>query len=88
MWGGDVLNMSTVPEVVLAREAGLCYAVIAMSTDYDCCHESKESVTFELILKTMATNAANVLRMFPGVIRGIQDAAPCDCRKGCNVNSL
>ncbi len=88
MWGGDVINMSTVPEVVLAREAGLCYAVIAMSTDYDCWHESKESVTFELILKTMATNAANVLRMFPGVIRGIQDAAPCDCRKGCNVNSL
>lgn len=88
MWGGDVINMSTVPEVVLAREAGLCYAVIAMSTDYDCWHESKESVTFELILKTMATNAANVLRMFPGVISGIQDAVSCDCRKGCNVNSL
>lgn len=88
MWGGDVINMSTVPEVVLAREAGLCYAVIAMSTDYDCWHESKESVTFELILKTMATNAANVLRMFPGVIRGIQDVGPCDCRKGCNVNNL
>ena len=59
-----------------------------MSTDYDCWHESKESVTFELILKTMATNAANVLRMFPGVIRGIQDLKSCDCRKGCNVNSL
>ena len=88
MWGGDVINMSTVPEVVLAREAGLCYASIAMSTDYDCWHESKESVTFELILKTMATNAANVLRMFPGVIRGIQDLKPCDCQKGCDVNSL
>ncbi len=88
MWGGDVINMSTVPEVVLAREAGLCYAVIAMSTDYDCWHESKETVTFELILKTMETNAANVLRMFPGVIRGIQDLESCDCRKGCNVTSL
>ncbi|MBU4200071.1 MAG: S-methyl-5'-thioadenosine phosphorylase [Verrucomicrobia bacterium] len=87
MWGGDVINMSTVPEVVLAREAGLCYAAIAMSTDYDCWHESKESVTFELILKTMAANAANVHRMFPEVIRKITDW-PCDCRKGCNINSL
>ncbi len=87
-WGGDVINMSTVPEVVLAREAGLCYAVIAMSTDYDCWHAAREAVTFELILKTMAANAANVLRMFPGVIRGIQEAGPCDCRKGCAVNSL
>ncbi len=86
-WGGDVINMSTVPEVVLAREAGLCYAAIAMSTDYDCWHESKEPVTFELILKTMATNAANVLRLLPAVIRKIQDG-PCDCRKGCSVNSL
>ncbi len=88
MWGGDVINMSTVPEVVLAREAGLCYAAIAMSTDYDCWHEAKESVTYELILKTMAENAANVFRMFPEVIRRIQEAGPCDCRNGCGVNSL
>ena len=88
MWGGDVINMSTVPEVVLAREAGLCYAAIAMSTDYDCWHASKETVTFELVMKTMASNAANVLRMFPGVIRGIQNLESCDCRQGCNVNSL
>ena len=87
IWGGDVINMSTVPEVVLAREAGLCYASIAMGTDYDCWHESKESVTFELILKTMETNAANVLRMLPAVIRKIQDG-PCDCRNGCNGNGL
>lgn len=87
LWGGDVINMSTVPEVVLAREAGLCYASIAMSTDYDCWHESKDPVTFELILKTMAENAAHVHRMLPEVIRKIKDST-CDCRSGCNVNSL
>ncbi len=87
MWGGDVINMSTVPEVVLAREAGLCYVSIAMSTDYDCWHESKESVTFELILKTMESNAANVLRILPEVIGKIEDG-PCDCRNRSDINSL
>ncbi|RXN00112.1 S-methyl-5'-thioadenosine phosphorylase [Acipenser ruthenus] len=43
-WGADVLNMTTVPEVVLAREAGLCYASIAMATDYDCWKEHEETV--------------------------------------------
>src|SRR5512139_373764 len=56
-WGADVINMSTVPEVVLAREAGICYATIAMSTDYDCWHESEEPVTWEIIQKTMNKNA-------------------------------
>jgi 5'-methylthioadenosine phosphorylase len=79
-WGGDVINMSTVPEVVLAREAGLCYASIAMSTDYDCWHESKEAVTIEMVLKTMAANAANVNRILPAVSGRITDE-PCACRE-------
>ena len=41
-WGGDLINMTTVPEVVLAREAGLSYASIAMVTDYDCWRDSSE----------------------------------------------
>lgn len=77
-WGGDVINMSTVPEVVLAREAGICYAAIAMSTDYDCWHESKEAVTIDLVMKTMAANAERVNQILPLVIERIQDA-PCSC---------
>lgn len=44
-WGADVINMTTVPEVVLAKEAGLCYASIAMATDYDCWKEHEEAVS-------------------------------------------
>lgn len=44
-WGGDVINMTTVPEVVLAKEAGICYASIAMATDYDCWKEHEEAVS-------------------------------------------
>ncbi|XP_033870918.1 S-methyl-5'-thioadenosine phosphorylase [Acipenser ruthenus] len=56
-WGADVLNMTTVPEVVLAREAGLCYASIAMATDYDCWKEHEETVCVDNVLKTMKENA-------------------------------
>lgn len=47
-WGADVINMTTVPEVVLAKEAGLCYASIAMATDYDCWKEHEEAVSDRL----------------------------------------
>ena len=44
LWGGDIINMTAVPEVVLANEAGLCYAAIAMVTDYDCWKDDHEPV--------------------------------------------
>ena len=79
-WGCDVINMTTVPEVTLAREAGLCYASMAMSTDYDCWHESEEHVTIEMILETMKQNAENVIRLMLDVIPRISSDA-CMCRE-------
>jgi 5'-methylthioadenosine phosphorylase len=63
-WNADVINMSTVPEVNLAREQKIHYATVAMSTDYDCWHEDEESVTWEMILATMGKNAHNVINLF------------------------
>ena len=63
-WNADVINMSTVPEVNLAREQKIHYASVAMSTDYDCWHEDEESVTWEMILLTMKKNAHNVIKLF------------------------
>ena len=80
LWGGDVINMTTVPEVVLAREAGICYASIAMSTDYDCWHENKEPVTLEMVLSTMKKNADQVKKLLLEVIPKITDK-PCKCRE-------
>lgn len=79
MWGGDVINMSTVPEAVLAREAGVCYASIAMSTDYDAWHESEEPVTWEMIVETMTANVSNVKKLFFHSITKI-DFEDCACR--------
>lgn len=56
-WGADVINMSTVPEVVLAKEAGICYASVAMATDYDCWKEHEEAVSVDKVLKTLKENA-------------------------------
>ncbi|XP_054843264.1 S-methyl-5'-thioadenosine phosphorylase [Eublepharis macularius] len=56
-WGGDVINMTTIPEVILAKEAGLCYASIAMATDYDCWKEHEEAVSVDKVLKTLKENA-------------------------------
>jgi len=72
-WGADVINMSTVPEVVLAREKGMHYATVAMSTDYDCWREGEESVTWEMILATMEKNAHNVLTLFQRVIPLVEE---------------
>ena len=79
-WGGDVINMSTVPECVLAREAGLCYAVVCMSTDFDCWHESEESVDIQMVLKTFKKNAENVVNLFIKTIPKIKDNPECRCR--------
>lgn len=63
MIGADVINMSTVPEVSLAKELGIEYATVAMSTDYDCWKENEEPVTFEMVMKTMRNNSENVKKL-------------------------
>jgi 5'-methylthioadenosine phosphorylase len=74
MLGADVINMSTVPEVILARELGLCYQSIAMSTDYDCWKEGEEPVTWEMILATMHKNSENVKQLLLTTIAKITAA--------------
>lgn len=77
--GADVINMSTVPEVVLAREVGICYQSIAMSTDYDCWKEDEEAVTWEMIIATMKKNADNVKNLIRETLPRIQNQ-DCGCR--------
>jgi 5'-methylthioadenosine phosphorylase len=79
-WGADVINMSTVPEVILAREAGICYQAIAMATDYDCWREGEEPVTWEMVQETMRQNADNVKKLILSVIPGIQDNKCEQCK--------
>ncbi len=77
----EVINMSTVPECVLAREAGLCYAVVVMSTDYDCWKNTGEAVDIKMVFKTFKENADNVVKLFLKTIPKINDNPDCRCRK-------
>lgn len=79
-WGADVINMSTVPEVILAREAGICYQSIAMSTDYDCWKEGEEPVTWEMILSIMTKNADNVKKLLLATITKINKTGCETCK--------
>jgi 5'-methylthioadenosine phosphorylase len=57
-WGIDVIGMTAMPEARLAREAELCYATLALATDYDCWHDAHEAVTVEQVVATMHKNVA------------------------------
>jgi len=67
-WGADVINMSIAPEAVLANEAGIPYATIAMSTDFDCLFDDVEPVTWEDILEVFNQNSERVKQLLLNVI--------------------
>ena len=68
LWGADVINMSTAPEVMLANELSIPYAAVAMSTDYDCWKEDEMPVTWDEILTVFRQNADNVTGLLVKVI--------------------
>ena len=63
LWGADIINMSTAPEAILANEAGIPYAAVALSTDYDCWKTDEEPVTWEEVLKVFQKNVENVTKL-------------------------
>lgn len=71
-FGGDLVNMTTVPEVVLAKEAGICYAVVAMATDYDCWRTGGEHVN---VLDVLAMFKANVEKVTQILTRSVENIA-------------
>jgi 5'-methylthioadenosine phosphorylase len=72
IWGADVINMSIAPEAILANEAGIPYAVIAMSTDYDCWKSDEKPATWEEILKVFKANAEKVTSLLINTIPRIR----------------
>jgi len=63
-WGASVINMTNVPEVMLAKEAGLHYGVVAMATDYDCWRDTGDKVSADAVVKTFLENASKVTEIF------------------------
>ena len=69
IWGADVINMSIAPETALANEAGVPYAAVAMSTDYDCWKVDEAPVTWDEILEVFGKNVNNVIALLTNTIK-------------------
>jgi 5'-methylthioadenosine phosphorylase len=78
--GFDIIGMTAIPEAKLAREAGLCYAVLAQVTDYDCWYIGQEAVTSDMVMANVARNAANAKEILRRTIPALRDVADCNCR--------
>jgi 5'-methylthioadenosine phosphorylase len=78
-WGVDVIGMTNVPEVKLAREAELCYATLALVTDYDVWHETHEAVSVEAVVQNLLRNVATAKDVLRRVIPAVSASRTCPC---------
>eukprot|EP00842_Homolaphlyctis_polyrhiza_P003189 jgi/Hompol1/3871/HPOL_006795-RA len=85
-WGGDIINMSVVPEAKLAREAEIAYQMVCMSTDYDCWREDEEAVTVETVMGNMTANAETARKLLHATLPLLE--ARLATKSLASVNSL
>lgn len=78
-WGADVIGMTNLQEAKLAREAEICYATMAMVTDYDCWREGHDDVTVEQIVSVMHQNAANAAKVLRAAVARVPVERTCAC---------
>ena len=90
-WGADVIGMTGMPEAKLAREAEICYACVAMITDYDCWHPGHDAVDVAQVVATLTANSGHARATVAGIAAHIAGGAPGaasergDCPCGCNA---
>ncbi len=90
-WGADIIGMTALPEAKLAREAEICFAVLACSTDYDCWHDGHEDVTAEMIVANLLRNVEVSRRTVRLALQRLPATRECACKdalKDALVTSL
>jgi 5'-methylthioadenosine phosphorylase len=78
-WGMDIIGMTNLQEAKLAREAEICYATMALVTDYDCWHPDHDAVTVEMVIAVLMQNAVTAQRVITGTIARLGAERPCGC---------
>jgi len=78
-WNADIIGMTSLPEAKLAREAEICYATLAIVTDYDCWHEVHESVSTEMIISNLKHGIAKTSQILRTAISRIPEKRDCIC---------
>jgi 5'-methylthioadenosine phosphorylase len=79
-WGMDIIGMTNLQEAKLAREAEICYATIALVTDYDCWHPDHDSVTVELIINNLMQNAVTAQKTIAEAVGRLDGERTCGCK--------
>ena len=83
-WGCDVIGMTNMPEAKLAREAEICYATVAMVTDYDCWHEGHDDVSVEAVIQVLMANADKGRSLLKALAPSLSDRTTT-CHAGCQT---
>jgi 5'-methylthioadenosine phosphorylase len=78
-WGADVIGMTNLQEAKLAREAEICYATLAMVTDYDCWHETEEAVSGEAVMEVVRQNVETAQEVVRRIVRRLPVGRSCAC---------
>ena len=79
-WGMDIIGMTNLTEAKLAREAGICYATLALVTDYDCWHPAHDSVTTEMIIANLIQNVSVAQNIVTRAVATFPEGRECGCR--------
>jgi 5'-methylthioadenosine phosphorylase len=79
-WGANIIGMTALPEAKLAREAEMCYATLALVTDYDVWHQAEADVSVELVIANLLKNVENTRAMLPDVMTRIPHVRKCACQ--------
>lgn len=80
-WGVDVIGMTNIPEAKLAREAEICYATLALVTDYDCWRLSEESVTADEVIRVLLENVSKAKQIIREFVAHLPETTSCGCQK-------
>jgi 5'-methylthioadenosine phosphorylase len=83
-WGVDIIGMTNIPEARLAREAEICYATVALATDYDCWHDSHDDVSVDAILEIIRQNVATARSIIKHAVPELCRPPACACGEALN----
>jgi len=78
-WGVDIIGMTNLPEARLAREAEMCYATIALATDYDCWYAGHDDVSVDAVIEVIHKNVAMAKKIVAAAVQMIADERECGC---------
>ena len=86
--GWDLIGMTTLPEAKLAREAGMCFGTLAMSTDYDCWHQGEEDVTLEMVIQVVKDNVKMAGQVLAEALMLLKDSEEKNCGCAAPIGSM